>query len=120
MVHDLTIEILKQIRDEIRGTNERLEELRADTNLRFEEVNHRLDGMNQRMDMMNQRLDLHGRSIVKLIDEVKGTNERLDNFLTGAHGKAHQVLEDRMESVEARVERLEHPERPDDSRREIR
>jgi two-component system CheB/CheR fusion protein len=59
---DITVEILKSIRDEIRKTNERLD----GTNERLESTNQRLDGTNERLESTNQRLD--------------GTNERLDRL----------------------------------------
>ena len=49
-VVDLTVEILKDIRNEIRGTNERLSRLEEGMNRRLDEVNGRLDHLNTRVD----------------------------------------------------------------------
>ena len=50
---DLAIEILKGIRDEIRGTNARLD----DVNARLDKTNTRLDMTNERLDMTNDRVE---------------------------------------------------------------
>ena len=41
--HDITIEILKSIRDEVRQTNSRLDEVRDELSGRISETNVRLD-----------------------------------------------------------------------------
>lgn len=61
---DLTIEILKQIRDEIRVT-------RADLSARIDETNARLDQTNARLDQTNSRLD-------QTNSRLDQTNSRLD------------------------------------------
>ncbi len=50
---DLTSEILRSIRDEVRGTNARIDE----TNTRIDETNTRIDETNTRIDETNTRLD---------------------------------------------------------------
>jgi hypothetical protein len=91
-VQDLTIEILKSIRDEIRTTNTGIENLRVD--------------LTARIDQTNARLDQHERVLVKLIGEVHSLNDRFDNFLTGAHGKEHDELRSRIERIEGRLDRV--------------
>lgn len=81
-VSDLTLEVLKQIRDEVRQTNSRL------------------DQMNGRLDRHEHILELHGQALTKLIHEVAGLNGRFDNFLTGSHGRSHTELEDRVSRIE--------------------
>jgi predicted nuclease with TOPRIM domain len=107
---DPTLDVLKQIRDEIR-------ELRHDTNARFGEVNERLDETNARLDRTNERLDrtnerldgtngrldVQAQALVKLIGEVRGLNDRFDNFLAGAHRHDHEELAARVGKLEDAV-----------------
>ncbi|MBX3190304.1 MAG: hypothetical protein KF819_25115 [Labilithrix sp.] len=95
-VEDLTIRILKSIRDEIRSTNEGLETLRTD-------LTGRLDQTNARLDQTNARLDQHEKVLVKLIGEVQSLNGRFDNFLTGAHKQEHDELRARIGRIEDRL-----------------
>lgn len=53
---DLTIEILKQIRDGITDTNERVSALNMDFNQRLDQTNQRLDQANQRLGRVEQGL----------------------------------------------------------------
>ena len=79
---DLTIEILKGIRDEVRTTNTnlealradtgaRLEALRADTNARFDETNHRLDRLDRRQTETDVRLSTELVAVVGAVREVR-------------------------------------------------
>jgi ABC-type transporter Mla subunit MlaD len=104
-VRDLTVEILKGIRDEIRHTNRGLDNLRADVDKLRTDLTERLDQTNARLDQTNARLDQHEKVLVKLIGEVKTLNDRFDNFLTGAHGKEHDELRARIERIEQRLDR---------------
>jgi chromosome segregation ATPase len=55
---DITIEILKSIRDEARSTNQHLDELKQQVgglNRRVDGLNERVDGLNERMDRMERR-----------------------------------------------------------------
>jgi chromosome segregation ATPase len=87
---------LEGIDARLEGIGARLEGIDA----RLEGIDARLGGIDARLDTMDGRLDLHGRGIVKLIDEVSKLGTRFDNFLGGAHGKEHDELR-------ARVDRLE-------------
>jgi chromosome segregation ATPase len=58
-VESITVEILKQIRDEIRTTRE-------DLGGRIDQTNQRLDQTNQRLDQTNQRLDHVEGTLVEL------------------------------------------------------
>lgn len=109
-VRDVTVQILTSIRDEIRTmrtdltaaidrTNERLDQ----TNERLDQTNIRLDRANDRLDRVEHRLDLHGQALTKLIGEVRGMNERIDNVLTGAHRAEHEELRARLMSVEEKI-----------------
>lgn len=125
-VANLTIEILKDIRNEIRNTNsrldqtnsrldqtnERLERLTVDVNTRLEGIDRRLEGIDGRLegidgrlDRVEGRLETHGQAIVKLIGQVETLNGRFDNFLTGAHKEAHEELRARVERIEQRLDR---------------
>ena len=99
-VVDLTVEILKQIRDEVRSTNTGLDALSGEvrsTNTKLEEL--RVD-TNTRLDRHERILEMHSQALGKLIGEVAGLNGRFDNFLTGSHGKAHTELEERVGRIE--------------------
>jgi hypothetical protein len=48
----VAVEILKEIRDEIRGVRGEVRELHADTNQRLDATHHRLDSSNQRLDLV--------------------------------------------------------------------
>ncbi len=114
MGDDLTIEILKQIRDEIRTT-------RIELSARVDATNGRLDTTNQRLDTTNQRLDRvvqeqireataiveleHGQR--ELVEEVKQLNARIDSVLTGALGQSVRGHESRISTTEAHVRDLE-------------
>jgi chromosome segregation ATPase len=50
---DLTVRILQDIRDDIRGTNQRLDE----TNQRLDETNRRLERMDTRLGRLEGRFD---------------------------------------------------------------
>lgn len=98
-VAELTLEVLKQIRaelrdglgavrDEVRKTTQRLD----DTNQRLDDTNRRLDGTNQRLEELREMQDV-------LANEHRRTNQRLDFF-------AQELV--RMRTADAeRIARLE-------------
>ncbi len=115
-VHDLTIEILKSIRDEIHTgfatMNDRIDRLESglgarldQTNARLDQTNARLDQTNGRLDQVVARLDLHSQALAKLIGEVGSLNVRFDNFLTGSHRDEHNELRARIERIEERLDK---------------
>lgn len=78
---DITVEILVSIRDEIRS-------LRADTNLRFEQMDKRFELMNERLlhietDISQMKADIKAiaahfeRSDLLLTNEMEGIKDRL-------------------------------------------
>ncbi len=78
---DITVEILVSIRDEIRS-------LRADTNLRFEQMDKRFELMNERLlhietDISQMKADIKAiaahfeRSDLLLTNEMGGIKDRL-------------------------------------------
>lgn len=107
-VQDLTIEILKQIRDGVAQTNARLDQTREELSAKIDQTNARLDQTNARLDQHERVLvrlvdevKVHGQAIGKLIHEVEGLNERFDNFLSGAHRDDHEDLRARVAKLEA-------------------
>jgi predicted KAP-like P-loop ATPase len=122
---DATIEILKSIRDEMRG-------MRADLNERIDQTNVRLDRVVQEqirqataiielvhgqerheriLERHEQLLERHEQALVKLIDEVHGLGTLIDNMLTSPlgeqvreHGQRLASLDQRMTSLEQRLE----------------
>lgn len=75
-VTDLTVHVLCEIRDEVKKTNARLEELRADMHQGFDSLRNE----------MHQGFDLLGR--------------RIDNVLLGEHRHQHEELRARVERIE--------------------
>ena len=117
---DLTVAILREIRDEIRTTNERMDALRVG-------LSERIDGLSERQDRTNDRLDLVVQEQIRLstgfvemqeiqretaeilghlVREMHQHNERLDNVLVGPMGKQVRDHERRLGSLEERVEAL--------------
>ena len=82
---DVTVEILKGIRDEIRG-------LRADTNQRFDETNERLD----------KRLHTVETALLDLAEQ-----QRFVVRYTRAISERESRLEPRVVDLQTRVEKLE-------------
>jgi len=122
---DLTIEILKQIRDELKQT-------RADTNERLDATNERLDATNERLGATNDRLDRvvqeqirHATAIIQLergqrdlteqvrlgnrelAAEIRKVGDRIDNVLTGQLGQVVRATAARVDALEARVAKVE-------------
>src|SRR5580692_1472970 len=85
---DITIEILKDIRDEIRGVRI--------------ELGARLDVTNERLDTNNQRLDLVESTLLDLAEQ-----QRFVVRYTKAISERDAHLEPRVSVLEARVDKLE-------------
>jgi hypothetical protein len=82
-VEDLTVEILKQIRDEIRKTNERLGtvegrlgSLEAALGSRIDQTNHRLSMLEERQTATEMRLATELFAVVGAIHELRDTSSR--------------------------------------------
>ena len=108
---DLTIEILRSIRDEIRGlkqtTEERFESLERTTNERFDRLEGRLDRHEQILVRHEQILiqlvrgqERHEQVLGKLIVEVQGLGSRIDNIITGPLGEKVRDLDRRVTQLE--------------------
>jgi chromosome segregation ATPase len=114
--NDITIEILKTIREEARETKRALEE-------RFDGMDQRFDGMEQRFDGMDQRFDVVEERLALTNQRLDITNERLgvveSTLLTLARRQRSMAkvlkataaqgapLDGRVTSLEARVGRPE-------------
>jgi hypothetical protein len=85
---DITIEILKDIRDEIRGVRT--------------ELGARLDVTNERLDVNNQRLDMVESTLLDLAEQ-----QRFVVRYTKAISERDAHLEPRVRALEARVGNLE-------------
>lgn len=114
---NLMLNVLREIRDEARQTNVRLDQ----TNGRLDQTIDRLDQTNARIDANSERIDANGARIDHLAEQMvrgfTGMHERLDrldrrfeHFLTGAHGDEHRWLQRRVERIESHLELepLEH------------
>lgn len=92
---DITIEILKSIRDEIRGTNARLDQ----TNERLDQTNERLDRLEVRVGRVEQGLVDLGKFMRRLARDM----EKYEKF----HHHHVEVIEKDVEDLKARVRSVE-------------
>ena len=99
MATDITIEILREIRDGIH-------DLRGDFNLRLDQTNARLDQTNERLDQTNERLERveHGlNDLGKFMRRIALDQARHERF----HGHHVEHLESDVGDLKERVQRLE-------------
>lgn len=92
---DLTIRVLIEIRDEIRGTNQRIDR-----------TNERIDQTNERVDRLDEHLTAR---IDSLSDRLTESELRTSTAITELHGTirdVHTLLVDRLD-LRDRVERCE-------------
>lgn len=86
---DLTVAILREIRDEVRGTNSRLDQ----TNSRIDQTNSRFDQTNARLEVVEHTvLDAAGQLVI-LTRYVKNVVDR--------HEDAIEDLRDRVDVLES-------------------
>jgi chromosome segregation ATPase len=102
---DLTIEVLKEIRNSVRelgtqveGTNRRLDALREDTNARFEGVSQQFEGVNERLDTLSRRVVESEVRTSTAIADLAGTVREMTSFLRAAND-----LRPRVERCEADI-----------------
>ena len=107
---DITIDILKSIRDEARKTNERLESLEHTTNERFDRQEERLDRHEkilehhgQILEHHSQILERHEKALGLLIGEVRNLGGRIDNIVSGQLGEKVRDLDLRVTALESRL-----------------
>jgi septal ring factor EnvC (AmiA/AmiB activator) len=122
---NLTHELLKNIRDELRGlragqvetnerlnqtnerldqTNERLGSLERTTNERFDRLELHQIATNERLDRHERLLERHEQALGLLIETVQGLGGRLDNLASGPLGEKVRDLDRRVSVLEARCE----------------
>ena len=103
--NDVTVEILKEIRDELRdiraevhGTNDRIDQ----TNIRLDQTNERLEQTNERIDQTNERVDWLGRHVV-------GVEVRLATEIVAFRGEFRTMIDLMRGQIDLRprVERCE-------------
>ena len=92
---DLTHQILVEIRDELRGTNERLDG-----------TNQRVDGTNQRLDRLEQR---HVHSEVRIATELAAVQATLGDVVSLL--RDNRVARRTLDDHEARLRALEDQKR---------
>jgi len=76
----LSVEILEQIRSDLKEGLDGLRGEAQQTNHRLDQTNHRLDQTIQRLDQTNQRLEDIKEMQDLLVGEHRKTNQRLDFF----------------------------------------
>jgi hypothetical protein len=110
MASEITVEILKQIRDGITSMHgdfaERLDKLREDFNERVDATNERLDATNERLDGNNQRLDRVEQGLIDLghfMRQIALDQARHERF----HIHHVDLLEKDVLDLKGRVTRLE-------------
>jgi chromosome segregation ATPase len=96
---DLTVQILREIRDEIHKTNEQLDGVRNELSVRIDRTNERLDGTNERLEELRSELSR------RIVDSEVRTATAI-TALAGAIGDVKQLLADRLD-VQDRVARCE-------------
>ena len=106
---DLAVEVLKEIRDELRTTRKELTE-------RIDGTNARLDGTNTRVDSTNTRIDLTNTRLDRLEHRQSDMETRLASELVAVAGAINDlrdvILEDRklrqtVDDHETRLNKLE-------------
>ncbi|NEX18395.1 MAG: hypothetical protein C1943_17765 [Halochromatium sp.] len=99
MTSDLTIEILREIRDGISGLRAEFIERLDQTNARLDQTNARLDQTNARLGNVEQGLNDLGKFMRQIaLDQAQ--HERF-------HTHHVEILEEDMKDLKTRVERLE-------------
>lgn len=93
-VADITVQILRDIRDEIAL-------LRRDTNARFEQVDRRFEQMDRRFEQMDKRFERMDRRFERIETDIKSVATHFDrDYLTLANRMGE--LEGRLDSHIAR------------------
>ena len=106
MGEDVTVEILKQIRDGITSMNRDFNDRLDQTNQRLDQTNQRLDQTNQSLDQTNQRLERVEQGLLDLgrfMREIALDQARHEKF----HHQHVEVLEKDVQDLSERVRRLE-------------
>ncbi|MEZ4394888.1 MAG: hypothetical protein R3A48_27745 [Polyangiales bacterium] len=133
--NSVTIEILREIRNEMRATREELHATREELHATREELTERQDQTNHRLDRVVQEQIRQGTTLVEMrqvqerlvdavvaidarqmsmertmgrvVTELQQVNTRLDHVLTGPLGRAVRGHDERLDDLEHRVEAIE-------------
>jgi len=97
---DLTIHVLREIRDEIRGTNRRVDNLEAHLTERIDQTNVRIDRLTERVVESEIRT---ATAITGLAGTLDGVRDLLKDRLD---------LRDRVERCERDIDELKRARRP--------
>lgn len=111
-VENLTIAILREIRDEIRSTNARLDQTREELGARIDQMGARIDDVRDtlgaRIDATNTRLDRvvqeqirQGTTLVKVVEAIESLDRRQDALEAGV-GR----VVDELERLNARIDNV--------------
>lgn len=105
MASDLTTEILVQIRDEIRKTNERLDATRTEVSFRIDATNDRLDRLDKRQAESEIRLSTELIAVAGAIREVRDLlrEDRATREAVQRHETRFVDVEQRLAAVERKV-----------------
>lgn len=104
MSDSVTIKILKEIRDEARITNQRLDS----TNERLDSTNGRLDLTNERLERLERRqVSTEVRLATELVSVVSAINELRDTFVVDRELRKTVVVHgQRLDSLDAQMQTL--------------
>jgi chromosome segregation ATPase len=103
MADDLTVAILREIRDELKGTNSRLDQ----TNSRLDQTNSRLDQTNSRLDQTNSRLEV----VEKTLADFAAQHLLLTRYVKNVVDRQEKAIEDineRLVWLEERAGKTDH------------
>jgi hypothetical protein len=99
---DITIEILKEIRDAVRGTTFQVEKTNGRLDTLETVLTQRLDVLTEHVDGVTQRLDLVETTLLDLAEQ-----NRFIVRYTKALAERHADVEPRVSALEDRVDKLE-------------
>jgi chromosome segregation ATPase len=111
---DPTLNVLREIRDEIRSTNERLDQTREDLGNKIdqtrEDLGRRIDQTNQLVGHTNQRVDHTNQRVDQLNRRVTEMDVRLSTELSELNGTTRDIvtlMQERRDDLRPRLERCE-------------
>jgi cob(I)alamin adenosyltransferase len=105
-VNELTVEILKQIRDGVVVVGERVDRLGERVDHLETSLTERIDGVGERLDGTNQRLDRVEQGLLDLgtfMRQIARDQSRHERF----HHQHVDLLEKDVDDLKARVTKLE-------------
>jgi hypothetical protein len=107
---DITIVVLREIRDEIRSLKQsteerfdRLERQQIETNERLDRHEKILERHEKVLIQLVHGLERHENALGLLIGEVRGLGSRIDNIVAGPLGEKVRDLDQRVTALESRV-----------------